>query len=51
MKQRPTHLGVIKPARVLCLAYADRIEILSEPKAREQIAFSIDDIKFGELKD
>lgn len=28
-----SHLGVTKPARVLCLAYAGRIEVLSEERA------------------
>jgi hypothetical protein len=43
------HLGVTKPARVLCLVYADRIEILSEPKAREYILITGSDIGLGDL--
>jgi hypothetical protein len=45
------HLGVTKPARVLCLAYADRIEILSETKAKELIMASRADIMLEDVNE
>jgi hypothetical protein len=45
------HLRVTKPARVLCLAYADRIEILSEAQAKEHIAITSADIRLEDSRD
>jgi hypothetical protein len=38
------HLGVAKPSRVLCLVYADRIEILSKSKYLEMSELTKSDV-------